>query len=112
MTEDNETEIYNAIFAQSKKSQPNEKGKKKLQKKSYPFWFYSYSLCRFFASLAKFQYLSIFPDCSLKTILPVSFIIFIPARKILVHDLGSSNLDHCSFPVFLASVPFSSSPSR
>uniref|UniRef100_A0A663EMI6 Uncharacterized protein n=1 Tax=Aquila chrysaetos chrysaetos TaxID=223781 RepID=A0A663EMI6_AQUCH len=64
-----------------------------------------------FASLAKFQYLSIFPDCSLKTIPPGSFIIFIPARKILVHDLGSSNLDHCSFPVFLASVPFSSSPS-
>lgn len=63
------------------------------------------------ASLAEFQYLSIFPDCYFKANSPVSFIISIPAGRILVHDLGSSNLDRCIFPVSLVSVPFSASPS-
>lgn len=110
MTEDNETEIYNIIFAQSKRSQPNEKRKKKATKEVLSFLVLLTASADSSASLAEFQYLSIFPDCSLKIIPPVSFIISIPASIILIHDLGSSNLDHCNFPVFLVSVPFSSCP--
>lgn len=111
MTEDNETEIYNTIFAQSKKSLSNEKKGKNLQKKSYPFSFYSYSLCRFFCFISQISILFHLSWSFFKMVPLVSFIIAIPASKILVHDLGRPNLDYCSFPVFLVSVPFSSSPS-
>lgn len=109
MTEDNETERYNTIFAQSKKSQPNEKRKKKLQKKSYPFWFYAYSLCRFFCFISQISIPFLLSWLFFKNNPPSLIYHSIPASKILAHDLGSSNLDHCSFPVFLLSVPFSSS---